>query len=168
MIKKLQSALIFGFSLICGALVCRAAEIAATKPISFKEEIAPVLVSKCLGCHGTERPRGRYQLHTFEKLMTAGASKSPSIVPGHPEKSELFRLITSNDPDERMPPKGERLSAAEIETLRRWIAAGAEWPVHWAYRPLVKPAVPAERGGQGDARNPIDRFVLAKLEQKGL
>src|ERR1051325_10139384 len=102
MMRKLPSAVVLALLLLMVQWCVAADSVAPGKPVSFKEDVAPILVSKCLGCHGAERARGRFQLHTFEKLMTAGASKSPSIAPHNPQKSELFRLITSNDPDERM------------------------------------------------------------------
>ncbi len=90
----------------------------------------------------------------------------------------MLRRITSNDDDEVMPPKGERLSAAQVKLLRDWIDAGAVWPDalagdecarkhHWAFRPPVRPPLPIVKNAKWP-RNPLDRFVLARLEKEGL
>jgi WD40 repeat protein len=94
-------------------------------PVSFKTDIAPLLAQKCFGCHGPDKTKGDYQLHTFEKLMTPGENKHPPVTPGHPEASEIFKLVTAADPDDRMPKKDDPLPPASIETVRRWIAEGA-------------------------------------------
>ena len=81
----------------------------------------------CLACHGAADPKGDYQLQTFEKLLTAGASAADPIVPGKPDDSELLRLIASTDKDERMPKDGDPIPAEQVDLLRRWIAAGAKF-----------------------------------------
>src|SRR5205823_8706774 len=88
-----------------------------------------------------------------------------AIVPGRPDESELLRRVASADPEVRMPPKGPPLSAGEVAKLRRWIAAGAVWPAHWAYRPLAKPVLPRLVSSSYDQwpRTPIDRFILQEL-----
>ena len=92
-----------------------------------------------------------------------------AVTPGQPGKSELLRRLTSSDPDELMPPPGEgkRLSTAQVKLLRQWITEGAEWEAHWAYRPLPK-AAPSKVKNTNWTRNPIDRFVLARLEAAGI
>src|SRR5262249_57392500 len=94
-------------------------------------------------------------------------SGNRAIVPGRPERSELLRRVTDPDPKRRMPQRGEALSPGQVENLRRWIAGGASWPRHWAYRPLVRPAPPAAPPG-GRAHTPIDLFVLEKLAARRL
>jgi WD40 repeat protein len=93
---------------------------------SFTREIAPILETKCISCHSAEKARGGYRAHTFEALLQPGKSKKPSIVPNAPKESELFKRITANDEDERMPQKDEPLSSAQIELFRSWIASGAK------------------------------------------
>ena len=96
------------------------------------------------------------------------------LFPGQASKGRLLESIVSEDPDERMPPKGEALTATEIETIKAWIDAGAEWPDsasvkletktdHWAFKPPVKPKVP---GGKGT--HPIDAFIQDRLAKEGL
>jgi hypothetical protein len=92
-----------------------------------------------------------------------------ALVPGDPGASLLLARVRGDGGGRRMPPPGAgpRLSAADVETLHRWIEQGAEWPEHWAYRPPRRPPVPAVRDAAW-ARNPIDRFILARLELEGL
>lgn len=100
---------------------------AAGKPVSFKNDVAPILVAQCLTCHGPSDPKGDYQLHTFEKLLTAGASASEAVVPGKPDESELLRLMEATDKEERMPKDGDPLPAEQLALVRRWIAEGAKF-----------------------------------------
>jgi hypothetical protein len=109
--------------------------------------------------------------------LRGGDSGEAAIVPGDSGKSELLRRILSADKDEMMPPKGDRLSAGEIQMLRDWIDQGASWPdafagddtgrEHWAFRPPQRPALPAVTDTRW-CRNDIDRFVLARLEKERL
>ena len=89
-------------------------------------------------------------------------------MPGKLEESELYRRITAEDADERMPPKdsGKSLSAAEIAQLKTWIEEGAAYEGHWAFIPPVRPALPAVKN-RAWCRNPIDCFILARLEARG-
>lgn len=98
---------------------------AAIAAPSFSKDIAPIFAKKCLKCHGAEKPKGGFQLHSFEHLMKPGDSKSPSIFAGDPGKSELYRRITTSDEDDRMPQKDDPLSASQIASIERWIKAGA-------------------------------------------
>ncbi|MEI6241730.1 MAG: DUF1549 domain-containing protein, partial [Planctomycetia bacterium] len=91
-------------------------------------------------------------------------SGSRAIVPGDSAASEILERITSTDPDVQMPPEGARLSATQVDTITRWIDEGAEWKEHWAFRPLARPDVPAVAG----VANPIDAFIRAGLERRGL
>lgn len=95
--------------------------------VSFVHDIAPVLVKRCTSCHGDRKDSGGYRLHTFDLLLRGGASGVPAIVPGHPEKSELFSLITETEADDRMPRDDDALSAAQIELFRAWIVQGAKF-----------------------------------------
>ena len=108
------------------------------------------------------------------------------IVPGDPAKSILLKLVSSSDKDERMPPKGESLTATQIALLKRWIESGADWPAsavvsearhaelvvtdedreHWSFLPLKSPPVPAIQNGW--VKTPVDQFVLAALKAKGV
>jgi hypothetical protein len=96
-------------------------------------------------------------------------SGARAIVPGEPEASELIARVASDDPGLRMPPEsaGDALTDQQIDILRQWIAAGAVRDDHWSFRPIIRPQPPVVRDA-GWVRNPIDRFVLARLEQEGV
>ncbi len=101
--------------------------VAEQKPVSFSRDVAPVLVKQCQTCHGPEKSKGKFRLDTFARLMSGGKSKEPSITPGSPDKSQVYKLITSHDEDERMPQKADALPAATIEMIRTWIEQGAKF-----------------------------------------
>ena len=137
----------------------------------FARDIQPLLAKRCLECHGPAKQKGGLRLdHRGDALR--GGDNGPALKPGHPAESSLLVRVTSSDPDAQMPPKGARLSAGEVDLLRRWIAAGAAWPEaadasrgvssdHWAFQPIRRPAAPP-------GPNPIDGFVLAELKKLGL
>ena len=145
----------------------RAAE--PPKAIDFNRDVRPILSENCLACHGPDekKRKGDLRLDVRADAVAAGA-----ITPGKPAASKLVERITSKEFDELMPPvgSGKKLTAAQIETLRKWVAEGAEYKTHWAFIPPVRPAIPASRDREGAAwvRNPIDNFVLAKLREHGL
>src|SRR5208283_1973283 len=92
-----------------------------------------------------------------------------AVVPGKPEESDLLKRVSDAHSPGRMPPRGQMLGTAQVEKLRAWIAAGAEWPDHWAYRTLTKPDLPQSPAQIRDgARTPIDSFILEKLAERGL
>src|SRR3989441_7385775 len=109
------------------ALSFAALPSAADQPLSFTNDIAPIFAQKCLTCHGPEKNKGGYRLHTFEFLLKPGSSKEPPITPGKPAASKLFQLITAADEDDRMPQKSEPLSAEQIARIRQWIAEDAKF-----------------------------------------
>ncbi len=100
---------------------------AASKPVSFSRDIAPIFINKCQTCHGPDKAKGKYQLHTYELMLKAGSSKSPSITPGKPATSELYRLLTAKDADDRMPQDDNPLPTAQIALIERWIKEGARF-----------------------------------------
>ncbi len=101
----------------------------AADKVDFVKEVKPILEKHCLSCHGdTEKPKGGLKLNTKENSIKGG-EKGTSLVPGQPEKSPLYTLtILPPDHDDVMPPKGEKLKKDETETLKNWIAQGADWP----------------------------------------
>lgn len=103
------------------------AEAASRQPagVSFRNQIAPILASQCVGCHGPDLSEGEFRLDTFEHLMTAGASTLASITPKDVDDSEVLRLVASDDEGERMPKDGDPLPKEQVELIRRWIAEGA-------------------------------------------
>lgn len=114
--------------LLC-LLVTQAAPAAETADgkVSFKKDVVPILIAQCQTCHGPDKVKGKYRVDTFDRLWAAGSSGDPAVTPGNPDKSELFRLLVIEDEDERMPKKADPLPKAQIETIRRWIAEGANF-----------------------------------------
>ena len=149
----------------------------------FETHVRPLLRERCFTCH-TERERGGLRLDSRERILQGG-SRGPAIVPGNPEESLLLAAVRHEREDLQMPQAGARLTAEEIEGLVEWIRAGAEWPAattvampprrpitdderaFWSFQPLAKPAVPIPSRA-GWAKTDIDRFILAKLEEKNL
>ena len=141
------------------------------RKIDFNRDIRPILADKCLACHGPDAPNRRIRLRLDSE---AGARADlgggrRAIVPGRPEESALIHRVGEKDDAMRMPPvsTGKSLTPAEIELLAEWIRQGAAFQTHWAFLPPVRPALPAVRD-KAWPRNPIDHFVLARLEAEGL
>jgi mono/diheme cytochrome c family protein len=141
-------------------------------PVSFNKDVRPILADNCYACHGPDRNRRQAGL----RLDREEAAKSPlpsgeaAIVAGDPENSALIQRVTHPDEQERMPHASsgkERLSVAQIETLRRWIEQGAPWQPHWSYLRPVRPGLPAVKRADWP-KNPVDAFVLAGIEKEGL
>jgi mono/diheme cytochrome c family protein len=146
----------------------------------FESKVRPVLAENCFSCHGPEKQKGDLRLDSRAALLK-GAGGEPVVVPGDPDKSILVKAVR-HDGDTKMPPK-KKLPDPAIEALAAWVKMGAPWPEttagkgassvaeaqaqHWSFRPVRKPALPPVRRGDW-ARTPIDLFVLAKLEQRGL
>ena len=137
--------------------------------VDFSRQIQPILAQHCTKCHGVEKPKAGLNLTTKAGAQALLNSGERALIPGQPNTSELLRRVTSSDPDELMPPpdKGEKLTAEQITKLRQWITEGAEWAAHWAYRPLTE-QIPPKVTNQTWARNPIDPFVLSRLEAAGV
>ena len=141
--------------------------------VDFNREIKPILSNACYRCHGpdaAERKGGTdgVRFDTAEGLF-ADVGGHSAVVPGKPEASEILKRVTSTDPDTVMPPKGhgKPLTPREIELLTVWIKQGAKVSRHWSYIVPVRPELPVVKQ-TGWPRNPIDRFILARLEQEGL
>jgi hypothetical protein len=133
--------------------------------IDFERDIRPILSSKCLKCHGPDDPEADLDLTRRESAVNSGA-----IQPHQANAGTLLERVTTNDESLRMPPEGEPLTAAEIDTLRQWIASGANWPGHWAYRPLADstPAPLQSAQLQNWCRTTIDQFIAARLQENNL
>src|SRR6185503_18929902 len=152
----------------------------------FEKRIRPVLVDKCYSCHsaGAEKIKGNLVVDTREGLLKGGDT-GPSLLPGHPDKSLLIKALKWSEEEFKMPPK-KRLSPEVIADFETWIRKGAPDPRvstapaskkpainvaearhAWPFTPLAEPAVPPVADASW-ARGPIDRFLLAKLDAKGL
>jgi hypothetical protein len=135
---------------------------ASDGPISFNRDIRPILSDRCYACHGNDSGTREADL----RLDTAEGAHEWAIIPGDADGSEVVARVSSDDPDMRMPPadsKKKPLTNAQVELLRRWIDQGAPYEAHWAYIPPQRPAPPAAKNSEW-ARNPIDEFVLVRLE----
>ena len=144
--------------------------LASAAPVDFAREIQPLLASRCYDCHGPAKDKGGLRLNEATNARKGGESGEPAIIPGRSADSLLLKRVLTADEEEVMPQKGPRLSPAEIALLRRWIDEGAVWPEnlrHWAYEKPRKAPLPAVRDTAWP-QNPIDRFVLAKVESEGL
>ncbi len=164
----------------------------------FEKKVQPILKDTCYKCHSVEagKSKGDLTLDTREGLMKGG--KNGAVVkPGDPDKSPLIVAVGYKDPDLQMPPKGEKLSPAQVADLTAWVKMGAPDPrkaasksvatklsgltdnarSHWAYQPVKKPAVPTALKNRGWLENsafpkgqfnPVDAFILQKIEEKGM
>jgi hypothetical protein len=137
------------------------------RPISFNRDIRPILAENCFSCHGPDESRRATRFH-FD-TQEGAFSKPDVIVPGRAASSLLIHRVTAPDPARRMPPRdsGYTLTPAQIDLLRRWIDEGAKWDSHWAFVAPVRPELPAVDRAEW-VRNPIDRFILARLEREEL
>jgi Protein of unknown function (DUF1553)/Protein of unknown function (DUF1549)/Planctomycete cytochrome C len=150
-----------------------AAPLAAAEPknkgtqISFTRQIKPILSNKCFVCHGPDEKERKAELR-----LDIRDEAVPSVIkPGDSAHSEVVVRVTSDDPEMKMPPVKSRrpvLTADEIALIRKWIDEGAVYDAHWAYVKPTRPAVPEIRNPQSKIQNPIDAFLLARLEEKGL
>ena len=136
------------------------------RKIDYGDEIAPLLARHCLECHGPDAEQRQAGLRfDFRRAAIAKLETGTfAVVPGDASASELVKRITSTG-DDRMPPADEThsLSAQEINLLIRWIEQGAIWRSHWAFTPPIRPRLPKVDDNDW-VRNPIDRFILARLE----
>ena len=145
---------------------------------AFNADVRPIFQAYCTECHGeADKPKGGLDLR-LRRLAVAGGKSGPAVVPGKPAESPLLERVASGE----MPPGKKKLTAAQIDGLKRWVAAGAKvetpepetlaagFPITdddrrwWAFQPVKRPAVPEA----GKSANPIDRFLSAKLSDKGL
>jgi mono/diheme cytochrome c family protein len=138
--------------------------------VNFARDVRPILAENCFECHGPD-PRARkgdLRLDVPDDLF-ADRGGPRLIERGRPGASELIARITAAEADRRMPPAKSKhqLTAKQIETLRRWVTDGAPWGEHWAFVAPVRPPLPQVENPSW-CRNPIDRFVLAKLQAAGL
>ncbi|MFO0223544.1 MAG: c-type cytochrome domain-containing protein, partial [Planctomyces sp.] len=151
-----------------GFLVVRAQESAAA--VNFDREIRPILSDLCFTCHGPDEAQRSSGLRLDQRDGLFSRRSGGSVVsPGNPAASLLVQRILSADPDLQMPPPESQrhLTDGQKQLLSRWIQQGAKWTEHWAFvRPQLQ--VPPVTSNPAWCRNPIDQFVLARLESAGL
>ncbi|HYF00085.1 MAG TPA: PSD1 and planctomycete cytochrome C domain-containing protein [Planctomycetota bacterium] len=140
--------------------------------VDYLRDVKPVLKERCYACHGALKQKGKLRVDTVAAMLKGGA-----VLPGDSSRSPLVQRMLEPDPDVRMPFEGAVVPAREVARIKAWIDAGARAPAaeepepppsaHWAFRPPVRPAVPAVRN-PGWVRTPIDAFILSALERDGL
>jgi hypothetical protein len=138
------------------------ASAATRPPVSYDRDIRPILSDKCYHCHGPDAESRKAEL----RLDTREGLAKKVIVVGKPDESELVRRIFSDDDDERMPPPDSKrtLSADQKDLLSRWVAEGATFAEHWSFQPLPNKVAVPKVNDPSWPRQPIDNFVLARLE----
>lgn len=133
--------------LLSGIVSCclPASGLLAADAIDFERDIQPFFADHCLECHGTDKAKGGLSLTTRKAALKTLESGSPGVVPGKPERSEILARLNASHGDDVMPPlkKAKRPKPEEIDKVRRWIAEGANWAEHWAYRPIQSPKTAA-------------------------
>ncbi len=138
--------------------------------IDFNREIRPILSEHCYACHGPDEGKRKagLRLDVEQEAFKSLKSGERAIVAGYPSKSALVSRINSSDPDEKMPPAehGKPLSPAQSKVLVQWITEGAKWQKHWAFIPPERSSLPQVKQKTWP-RNPIDTFVLKRLEAGG-
>jgi len=186
---KAGAVILVGLAAQCVVLYAAAAQAPpkppAPAPISrdaeefFEKRVRPVLVENCFSCHGTKSQFAGLRLDSLAAMLKGTDTGKVALVPGNPAKSPLIQVL-SHTGTVKMPPQG-KLSAPAIEALTTWVKMGAPWPggaaaaapaaadpaKHWAFQPVAKAAVPKVKT-KAWVKNPIDAFVLARLEAKGL
>ena len=138
---------------------------AAPKPVDYSRDVQPILTAHCYACHGPDegKRKGKFRLDVRD------ATVKKAVTPGDASHSPLITRVTTTDSDRVMPPpdsKKDRLSAAQVEVLRRWIDQGAKFDIHWAYVKPTRPTLPAPKN-KAWVRNPVDAFVAAGQEARG-
>jgi mono/diheme cytochrome c family protein len=149
---------------------------AARETVDFRRDVYPLLTAHCFRCHQGAAASSGYRLDLRAEVLGETNGK-PLVQVGDSGKSRLIHLVAGLVPGKVMPQKGERLSAQQVGLLRAWIDQGLKWddtllpPLavakHWAFQPVVRPPVPPVKNAAW-VRNPIDAFIAARLEAKGL
>jgi mono/diheme cytochrome c family protein len=143
----------------------------ASAAVDFNRDIRPIISENCIACHGPDKEKRKANLRLDDQASARAELKDGkwAIVPGKPDESELIRRVTTQDEDDVMPPRktNKKLTAAQIEKLRAWIAAGAAYAKQWSLVKPERPALPKVKN-KSWARNPIDLFILARLEKENI
>jgi len=165
MIRRLRAALAVPVALLA-VLHGFSAPGADPAPLAYNRDVRPILVEHCFACHGADSASRKAELRLDQR---DAAIEAGALVPGDPDSSVMLDRIVSEDPDVVMPPPAMKkpLSAEQKAILTRWVREGAAYQPHWSYIAPVRPALPAV-SNEAWVRNPIDRFILARLEAEGL
>ncbi len=170
MFRTLACVNITGMIRLVTGLALATALAADAADINFTRDIRPILSDKCFACHGPDRAKQKAGLRLdLREDAVRKHDKATPIVPGNSAASEVVKRIFTSDADDMMPPpeKKNPLSPREKELLKAWIEAGANYELHWAFRRIEAPPVPAVQRDAGQIRTPIDSFVLTRLQKDG-
>src|SRR4051794_14539749 len=158
------------------ALACVCAAARADSAVDFARDIKPILDTSCVSCHGPEKQKGGLRLDVKAAALKGGTS-GVTIVPGKGKESPLVHRVLGLGEDDRMPLKKDPLSERQVQLITAWIDQGAQWPEaigaqvveakHWSFVKPVRPEMPKLKDAAW-VRNPIDAFVLARLEKEGI
>ena len=144
--------------------------VVMAQTVDFQREVRPILADNCFRCHGPDEStrQVRLRLDTEDGAFSERPNGFP-IVRGDPDTSLLYKRITHDNVQLRMPPTSAKktLTDEQIDVLRRWIGEGASWDTHWSFKPVVRPELPAV-ANESWVRSPLDHFILARLESEGL
>jgi mono/diheme cytochrome c family protein len=150
-----------------GEATVSASKSAAPAAVDFDRDVRPILAENCFACHGFDANKRQASLRLDQAEGAFGKLPSGSVpvVPGKPAQSALVQRVRSHT----MPPPGfrKKLTQTQIDLLTRWVAQGGRYAAHWAFVAPRTPELPAV-GNRAWVQNPIDRFVLARLEREGL
>ncbi|MFZ2281543.1 MAG: DUF1553 domain-containing protein [Prosthecobacter sp.] len=148
-----------------------ASSAVAAQPIGFNKDIRPILADACFHCHGPDpgTRKAGLRLDTEAGFFTAKEGEKPTVIKNQPEISNLFQRLITKDEDELMPPpeSHKTLKPEQIALVKEWIAQGASWQPHWSLIPPQRSAEPQVKDSAW-IKNPVDRFILSKLEAAGL
>ena len=137
--------------------------------ISYNRDIRPILSDNCFHCHGPDKKTrdSGLRLDIRDEAIKPAKSGDIAIVPGQTEESQLVMRIFSDDKEEIMPPPKahKKLTAEQKDLLKRWVAEGAKYEAHWAYTPLLRPAVPELSGDTALVKTPVDAYIQKRLEE---
>src|SRR5262245_49374132 len=153
------------------ALLCFATVSFADEPVDYVRDVKPILAQHCTSCHSAKIKKGGLRVDTAAFLRKGGES-GPAVVPGKASESLLIDAVKGANGVTRMPFKKPPLPAAQIRLLTAWIDQGAKAPAnektdggdHWAFQPPARPPLPAVKNVNW-VRNPIDHFILTRLEK---
>jgi hypothetical protein len=166
---RIKMRLFRGFWLAMSVAAVPAAARAEDR-VSFARDIRPILSDTCFLCHGPDETERKADLRLDTRHGALGQRDGAApFVPGKPDDSEAWIRMTADDPTMRMPPpkSGKKLTDRQLALVKTWIEQGAKWDTHWAFEAPQRPALPKAKIS-GWVRNPIDDFVLARLEREGL
>lgn len=159
---------------VISSLSAGALSLAGATPVAkvdFSKDILPILSDKCFHCHGPDEKgrKAKLRLDTEEGAFHVNKDGVANIIKGKPEKSELVVRVLSKDENEQMPPPDSHrvLTEEQKQLLKRWVEQGAPWGKHWAFAEIAK-VTPPKVKNTGAVKNPIDQFILARLEQEKL